>query len=210
MENSYDGGARARLISVARKLFAEQGFAGTSTRDIAKTSGLNVSLISYYFGGKEGLYKAVLAEFAESAQARMTELLEPFNMENLNKESFKQAMRVFLQGMLPYKFAMPEINILLNREMMAGLPYARDLFNNVFAVIVERMVSIYQAGQNKGFVRKDIHPYVLFLSMVHSTDIYMNLCNCGTSVANKVPQLPRDMDQYVEQIYLIFVEGVLI
>ena len=39
----------------AEKLFAEKGFDGTSTREIAKNAEVNISMISYYFGSKEKL-----------------------------------------------------------------------------------------------------------------------------------------------------------
>ena len=54
--------ARSRLLHCALKLFAEKGFAKTSTREIALAAGANVAAISYYFGDKAGLYKAVFIE----------------------------------------------------------------------------------------------------------------------------------------------------
>lgn len=54
--------ARERLLLAALRLFAEQGFARTSIRDIAQAAGANVAAVSYYFGDKQGLYKAVFTE----------------------------------------------------------------------------------------------------------------------------------------------------
>lgn len=51
--------ARERLLEAALQLFAGQGYARTSTREIAEAAGANVAAISYYFGDKEGLYRAV-------------------------------------------------------------------------------------------------------------------------------------------------------
>lgn len=51
--------ARARLLDASMRLFAERGFAKTSTREIATQAGVNISAISYYFGDKAGLYRAV-------------------------------------------------------------------------------------------------------------------------------------------------------
>ena len=51
--------ARNRLLDTALALFAERGFAKTSTRAIAQGAGVNVAAISYYFGDKAGLYQAV-------------------------------------------------------------------------------------------------------------------------------------------------------
>ncbi len=51
--------ARARLLDAALALFAEKGFAKTSTREIAQLAQANVASISYYFGDKAGLYRTV-------------------------------------------------------------------------------------------------------------------------------------------------------
>jgi TetR/AcrR family transcriptional regulator len=48
------------LLDAAEKLFADKGFNGATTRELAKAAGCNVALISYHFGGKEGLYQAIL------------------------------------------------------------------------------------------------------------------------------------------------------
>ncbi len=54
--------AREQLLLAALRLFAEKGFAKTSTRDIALAAGANVAAISYYFGDKAGLYRSVFTE----------------------------------------------------------------------------------------------------------------------------------------------------
>jgi TetR/AcrR family transcriptional regulator, regulator of cefoperazone and chloramphenicol sensitivity len=59
-------GARSRILSTALKLFAEQGFKKTSIRDIAKHSEANIASVSYYFGDKEGLYRAAFTEPLEA------------------------------------------------------------------------------------------------------------------------------------------------
>ncbi len=54
--------AKHNLLTSALKLFAEKGFAKTSTREIALAAGANIAAISYYFGDKEGLYRAAFVE----------------------------------------------------------------------------------------------------------------------------------------------------
>lgn len=54
--------SRERLMHAGLRLFAHQGFARTSTREIAEAAGVNLAAISYYFGDKEGLYRAVFFE----------------------------------------------------------------------------------------------------------------------------------------------------
>lgn len=54
--------AREQLLLAALKLFADKGFAKTSTREIASAARANVAAISYYFGDKAGLYRAVFTQ----------------------------------------------------------------------------------------------------------------------------------------------------
>jgi len=50
-----------RILDVAERLFAEQGFAGTVVRDIAREAGLTAPSLYNHFEGKQALYEAVLA-----------------------------------------------------------------------------------------------------------------------------------------------------
>ena len=59
--------AREQLLHCALRLFADKGFAKTSTREIALAAGANLAAISYYFGDKAGLYRAVFTEPMGSA-----------------------------------------------------------------------------------------------------------------------------------------------
>lgn len=54
--------ARRRLMEAALELFADKGFSKTSIREIALAAHVNVAAISYYFGDKAGLYRAVFMD----------------------------------------------------------------------------------------------------------------------------------------------------
>jgi AcrR family transcriptional regulator len=54
--------SRERLLHAALRLFAAQGFAKTSIREIASSAGVNIAAISYYFGDKAGLYRTLFNE----------------------------------------------------------------------------------------------------------------------------------------------------
>ncbi|MBM3716604.1 TetR/AcrR family transcriptional regulator [Microbacterium sp. HMH0099] len=53
---------RSELLSVATEVFAEDGFSGARVDEIAARTRTTKRMIYYYFGGKEGLYRAVLEE----------------------------------------------------------------------------------------------------------------------------------------------------
>ncbi len=51
--------SRERILETAGRMFASRGFNGVSTRELAQNAGVNLSAISYHFGGKQGLYREV-------------------------------------------------------------------------------------------------------------------------------------------------------
>jgi len=53
---------RSSILAAAEKLFSELGYEGTSTRQIAKEAGANMSMINYYFGSKEGVFLEIMNE----------------------------------------------------------------------------------------------------------------------------------------------------
>jgi AcrR family transcriptional regulator len=55
---------RERLVQAATRLFADSGYKGASVRDICNLAGANPGAISYHFGGKRQLYRAVLRRAA--------------------------------------------------------------------------------------------------------------------------------------------------
>lgn len=52
---------RLRIIEVAGRLCAEQGFAATASSAICRAAGTDLAAVNYHFGGRAGLYEAVLA-----------------------------------------------------------------------------------------------------------------------------------------------------
>jgi AcrR family transcriptional regulator len=63
---------KQRIIDAAVEIFGRQGFAGTSTRDIAAAAEVNTPAIQYYFGGKLGLYKACIDQLTNMVSRRIT------------------------------------------------------------------------------------------------------------------------------------------
>lgn len=80
--------ARERLLQTALRLFAEKGFAKTSTREIAQAAGVNIAAISYYFGDKAGLYAAT---FVEPMGSNAGALIALFDVPALPVEASLQA-----------------------------------------------------------------------------------------------------------------------
>jgi AcrR family transcriptional regulator len=67
---------RQRLIDAALVVFGAYGFEGASTRVIAERAGANLAAIPYYFGGKEGLYRAAAQSVVEECKKEITPAIQ--------------------------------------------------------------------------------------------------------------------------------------
>lgn len=73
------------ILYAAEKLFAELGFEGTSTREIAKAANVNISMISYYFGSKEKLYEKLVEYRMSEGQFFSKDILERTDINEWEK-----------------------------------------------------------------------------------------------------------------------------
>jgi AcrR family transcriptional regulator len=69
-----DGGRRAAILRAAEKVFAQEGYHGTTMRQIALEAGVKLSLVVYHFTSKLGLYVALFEDRQYVNQARLDQL----------------------------------------------------------------------------------------------------------------------------------------
>lgn len=85
--------ARQRLLHAGLRLFAQHGYAKTTTRELAEAAQVNVAAISYYFGDKAGLYRGVFVACANPVDEEIARYAGP----GLNLE---QALRGLYAGFI--------------------------------------------------------------------------------------------------------------
>jgi AcrR family transcriptional regulator len=71
-----DGNRRQDLLRAAARLFRQQGFAATSTRDIATAAGMRSGSPFYHFENKEALLAAVMLEGMQRASSQQTDAMQ--------------------------------------------------------------------------------------------------------------------------------------
>jgi AcrR family transcriptional regulator len=142
--------ARGALMNTAAKLFAEHGFEAVSTRMLAREAGVNIAMISYYFGSKEKLFEAIIEERIPKTREMLLGILESdiTPWEKLEKVVNAYADKIF-QG---HGFSK-----LIHRELSLQQRPAHSemILNNIMANwgIVGKII---EEGQDKGLFRKDI------------------------------------------------------
>ncbi|VEP14683.1 Transcriptional regulator [Hyella patelloides LEGE 07179] len=65
MTSTISTDTKEQILNVAEKLFAENGFAGTSLRSVIREADVNLSAVHYHFGSKEELFRAVVVRTAQ-------------------------------------------------------------------------------------------------------------------------------------------------
>ena len=156
---------RDLLIQAATRLFAEHGFDGTSVRDITEASGCNAAMVSYHFGGKEGLYSACIEPYALSKVDAARTILIPTS----NEREFRDQMIRFCEAMFDLWLAQPAVSRLVAQECNLGFKKTERIFRDTFFKCFDIFSNYFAQGQEAGLVRPDIDPHnlaaLLFASM---------------------------------------------
>jgi len=141
--------AEARLIEVAIEQFGQNGMSAVGTRAIADAAGLQMSAITYHFGGKEGLYRAC----AEHIAARMGEHLAPVlahagaeDTDSGDAAGAHAAILAILGGLVTVMMRdeVASIARFVVREQMNPTPAFDIIYDRAMQRVVERMSVLLQ------------------------------------------------------------------
>jgi TetR/AcrR family transcriptional regulator, regulator of cefoperazone and chloramphenicol sensitivity len=93
-----------RILETAIQVFADEGYEGASTRLLAERADVNLPAIQYYFGSKEGLYRAAIALISQFVESRMAatanRVFESLAKDNLNQAELLALVCEMLDGFL--------------------------------------------------------------------------------------------------------------
>jgi AcrR family transcriptional regulator len=182
-----------QIIETAEGLFASKGFDGTSVRDIAEVAGINVAMISYYFGSKEKLMEALFELKIGRIQMRAESLLKdetltPFQKINILIDELIERMA---NSQCFYKIMLSEQVINTNTAIIQKVTELKVKNAEVISEIVK-------GGQKLGVFKENIDVILMLNTMVGtgwqtfvSQDYYRNF--------NPEDQLLTD-DAYKEQL----------
>ncbi|MGZ3768890.1 MAG: TetR/AcrR family transcriptional regulator [Bdellovibrio sp.] len=202
-------GPRQKIMEAAVVLFAMEGLHGTSTREIAKKSGMNLSLISYYFGGKEGLYKAVMQDFISKVFMQLEKVVSDFEQDEVTAKSIQKAFQALVNTMIDMRVENPYMAKIMTREKLSGLPFSREIHETMMEKASEKIESIINRGQKAGIVNKKVHPRFFMICLVEGVMGYFNLLDCKCSLNEKIYSMPEQRQEFTNQITMLFLEGIL-
>jgi len=131
---------RAKLLSAAGRMFAERGYHATTVRDICSRAGANVALVNYYFGGKQGLYMAVLHQLM-ARSAHLEEVRGAFDQDAPPEDTLRAVIKARLRGLCPGVLADEKSRILMH-ELAQPTPALTRVINDISRPLYERMLAL--------------------------------------------------------------------
>jgi len=145
------------ILRTASQVFAEQGFAGASIRDISRATGVSLAGLYYYFESKQHLLYLIQSTtftfVLETLRSRLQGLHEP-----------AERLRLLVLNHIEYFLSHPnEMKVLSHEEDALGEPYAEKvqaIKRRYYALAREIFDSIAAEGLAPG-----IHPRVAVLSL---------------------------------------------
>lgn len=139
------------ILLVAEQLFAEEGFDGTSIREIAKIANINIAMISYYFGSKEKLLEALVLYRISGMQLH----LESLSVEAISPiEKIEKLIAYYIQRINSNRHMYHILHFELSttkRELNL------DAFTQVKKNNLKLLENIIQEGQQKGLFQSNIN-----------------------------------------------------
>ena len=88
------------ILDGAEGLFAQHGFYGVSTRQVADEAGVDVALVHYYFGTKRGLFDAVFLRRAEILNAARLASLDAYERDHAGALTAEGAIAAFVHPLI--------------------------------------------------------------------------------------------------------------
>jgi len=196
-----------QIIDTAEGLFADKGFDGTSVRDIAEVAGINVAMISYYFGSKEKLMEALFEIKIERIKDRLESLLKdetltPFQKVNIMID--EQIERMW-SGQRFYK-------IMLCEQLIDTNPSITRKVSELKLRNAELVNKIVKDGQEKGVFKKEVDVVLILNTMIGtswqtlvSQDYYKNFSAEDMSLTDDAykEQMKTKLSNHVKTLFKI-------
>ncbi|HEX8677825.1 MAG TPA: TetR family transcriptional regulator [Segetibacter sp.] len=193
-----------QILSAAEHLFSIKGFDGTSVRDIADDAGVNIAMISYYFGSKEKLMEALFEQRTTNIKVKVESLLRddkstPFEKVELLAED------IITRIINKQQF----FKIMMCEQVINKNPVIMDLIYDLKKKNLEEFSKLIRDGQQSGAFKKNIDVLLLMnivvgtvSQMMTTIDVYRELNELKNMPEEKVyEQMKKKLSQSIKVLF---------
>lgn len=150
-----------QIIETSERLFAQKGFDATSVRDIAEEAGINVAMISYYFGSKEKLMEAIFEAKIGKVQMRVEELLKDDSLL-----PFEKIYTLIDEHIERVMHSQHFYRIMISEQLTNKNPAILQTVKQLKVRNAELISTLIKEGQQKGFFKKKVDVVLMLNTML--------------------------------------------
>jgi TetR/AcrR family transcriptional regulator len=193
-----DNDCRANLIAATTPLFAEKGFHGVGVRELATAAGVNLSMISYYFGGKEGLYAAILSE-------QFTTLKRVAELKDMDKDPMEK-FELYVRATVARYRKNPYLLRFYTSELTNPTPCFETIVKPAIRGVLQILVETFSEGLSHERFRAGLNPADTVLALAGMINFYFLL---EPATGDLVDHAPEHDEKLIQHIMDIFARGIL-
>ncbi len=151
LRNMKSPDRRTHLLAAATELFADKGFHGTTTKEIAARAEVTESLIFRYFENKEALYRAVIEDYVEnSRRPDWHDGIRDCMARNADADLIKALIAYVIEAYRTY----PIMQRLVLYAILEGYHKEADRACHLPKALQKEVIAYLQRRQKQGF----LHP----------------------------------------------------
>jgi AcrR family transcriptional regulator len=196
-------GKQIQIMEAAEKLFAEQGFAGTSVRDIAEAAQVNLAMISYYFGSKEKLMEAMFHHRGSDFKIQLENILQNKNLSPLQK--VEKLIDDYIERIFRKQF----FHKIMTREQMVSSygPITEQIYQ-----LKQRNHSLIkqliQEGQKSGDFKKNIDVSFVMMTLTGTSSQLVTAQHYYRKINNLESMSDEDFEKLIKKKLSTYLKNV--
>jgi len=149
-----------KLLDAAAQVFARDGLDGATTREIARTAGVNEVTLFRHFGSKENLVAAVAERMRGAVSEPRDAVKSPGEISMARIDGY-QGVAAILARFAYTKYSLLSEHLPLIRTFIGEIhrhqPRKHELLNTIFYPHRQQLIEDLREAQTKGLIRHDVH-----------------------------------------------------
>lgn len=188
----------ARILAAAESVFAETGFSGATTAEIAKRAGVPKANLHYYFKTKTDLYRQVLQGILQ-LWLGTGDLIKP-------ESDPAEALNHYIAAKIELAQQRPLASRVFANEIIHGAPQIGDFLQEELRDWVDRKARVIEGWIADGKMRK-VDPRHLFFMIWANTQTYADFAVQIAAVLGRESLAPEDYQLAARQVSEIILAG---
>jgi TetR/AcrR family transcriptional regulator len=188
----------ALILAAAERVFAGAGFGGATMAAIADEAGLPKANLHYYFGSKQVLYHAVLAQILQ-------DWLVPMHVITPEADP-KAAIEAYIRAKMALSAQRPHASRVFANELLHGAPVVKGLLETDLRDLVQQKAKVIGQWVHVGYMAP-VEPVHLFFTIWAATQTYADFEVQVSAVLGHKELTAKDQDAATEHVVALILRG---